>query len=199
VPFRFRCTIQRFDNEPLRPYNAGPDALLINLNSLSLTLQADLAQKAVVVLVETPSEDVHIDNHLRLTQDACGDWREKIKVRVNGQQGIELTGSFAATCGDKALNLSPWTANVQVEQLFRALWRENGWHAARQGTRRPDTTTAMPLAIEESPALGEIIRDINKYSNNVMARQVFLTLAAERPATPEGARNASQRGWPRRD
>ena len=47
---------------------------------------------------------------------------------------------------------------------------------------------AQLLAVQESPSLAEIVREINKYSNNVMARQVFLTLAAERSATLEGAR-----------
>jgi len=176
-----------FDNEPLRPYNAGPDALLINLKSLSLTLQADSAQKAVAVIVETPSDDVHIDNRLLLTQEACGDWREKIRVKVDGN-GIDLSGSFAASCGDKALNLSPWAADVQVEQLFRALWHELGGKLRGKVHEGLTPATAKPLVVQESPPLAEIIRDINKYSNNVMARQVFLTLAAERPATPDGAR-----------
>jgi len=176
-----------FDNEPYRPYNAGPDALLINLKSLSLTLQADAAQKAVAVIVETPSDDLHIDNRLRLSQEACGDWREKIQVKVS-EQNIELSGNYAASCGEKALNLSPWSADLQVEQLFRALWRELG--GSLRGKVREGLTplTAKPLVVQESPALAEVIRDINKYSNNVMARQVFLTLAAERPATPDGAR-----------
>ena len=31
----------------------------------------------------------------------------------------------------------------------------------------------------ESPPLYDIVRDVNKLSNNVMARQIFLTLAAD--------------------
>jgi D-alanyl-D-alanine carboxypeptidase/D-alanyl-D-alanine-endopeptidase (penicillin-binding protein 4) len=46
-----------FDQEPLRPYNAGPDALLVNLKSIRLTLQPDPArQKDGQVIAETPSE-----------------------------------------------------------------------------------------------------------------------------------------------
>jgi D-alanyl-D-alanine carboxypeptidase/D-alanyl-D-alanine-endopeptidase (penicillin-binding protein 4) len=176
-----------FDNEPLRPYNAGPDALLINLNSLRLTLKPDPIQKTVSVIPETPSEDLRIDNRLALTQDACGDWRERIRIKVDGNS-IELAGHFAASCSDKALNLSPWSANMQVEQLFRVLWGELG--GSLRGKVREGTTPAIAriLAVQESPALGEVVREINKFSNNVMARQVFLSLAAERPATHEAAR-----------
>ncbi|MBS1230903.1 MAG: D-alanyl-D-alanine carboxypeptidase/D-alanyl-D-alanine-endopeptidase [Proteobacteria bacterium] len=176
-----------FDNEPLRPYNAGPDALLINLKSIRLTLHPDGERKAVSVLSETPGDDLRVDNRLLMTADACGDWRERIKVKVDGTR-IELSGNFSAACGDKALSLSPWPADVQVEQLFRALWRELG--GTLRGTVRDGLTpsAAHALAVAESPPLAEVVREINKYSNNVMARQLFLTLSGERPASPDGAR-----------
>ena len=174
-----------FDNEPLRPYNAGPDALLINLKSVRLTLHPD--GKAVNVLSETPGDDLRIDNRLQLTTDACADWRERLKAEVDGTR-IELSGSFSANCGDKALNLSPWPADVQVEQLFRSLWRELGGTLRGQVRAGLTPATARSLAIAESPPLAEVVREINKYSNNVMARQLFLTLSGERPASAEGAR-----------
>ena len=182
-----------FDNEPLRPYNAGPDALLVNLDSLRLTLSPNADRKTVDVIAETPDDELRIDNRITLTQDACGDWRERIKPSVVGE-AIEITGSFSTQCGEKPLNLSPWPADRQVERLFRALWRELGGTLA--GTVREGQTppSAIGIATQESPALAEIVRDINKYSNNVMARQVFLTLAAERPATPDGARQRIK-GW----
>ena len=184
VPFHDAA---EFDNEPLRPYNAGPDALLVNLKSIRLTLLATPGNKNIQVLNETPGEDLRIDNRLQLTQEGCSNWREKLKIRVNGST-IELNGSYAASCGEKALYLSPWPANTQVEQLFRSLWRELG--GTLHGKVREGLTpiNARSLTSIESPALSEIIRDINKFSNNVMARQVFLTLATQRPATAEGAR-----------
>lgn len=178
-----------FDNEPLRPYNAGPDALLVNLKSMRLNLQADAALKTVSVTPEVPSEDLRIANRLTLGSEACGDWREKLKITMSGVQGetIELAGTFPAACGEKALHLSPWRADLQLERLFRTLWRELGGTLngrVREGVAPP---SARVLATHESPALSEVVRDINKYSNNVMARQLFLTLSAERPATPAAA------------
>ncbi|MBK7954775.1 MAG: D-alanyl-D-alanine carboxypeptidase/D-alanyl-D-alanine-endopeptidase [Candidatus Accumulibacter sp.] len=180
-----------FDSEPLRPYNVGPDALLINLKSVRLTLQPD--RGSVKVVVETPSEGLRIQNRLSLGREACGDWREQIKPAVNGQT-IELNGSFPAACGDKALHLAPWTADVQVEALFRVLWHELGGGFNGRVREGQVPTGARPLAGQESPALGEIVRDINKYSNNVMARQLFLSIDSERPATAAGARRQIA-GW----
>ncbi len=52
---------------------------------------------------------------------------------------------------------------------------------------------AIPFATLESPPLFDVVRDVNKLSNNVMARQVFLTLATAKappPATTAGAARA---------
>src|SRR5690606_15773248 len=63
--------------------------------------------------------------------------------------------------------------------LFRMLWRELGGTLARgivSGQVPPD---AKPVAWHDSRSLADQIRTVNKLSNNVMARHVFLTLAAE--------------------
>ena len=174
-----------FDNQPLRPYNTGPDALLINLKSVRLSLRPE--HHAVTVLLETPAEGLEVDNQIKLSGEACGDWRERISVSA-GAGWLRLRGSFPAACGTKTLNLSPWSANRQTEALFRALWREIGGRLGgkvREGLAPQDAT---PFLTHESPPLAEVVREINKFSNNVMARQVFLSLDPERPATPEGAR-----------
>jgi D-alanyl-D-alanine carboxypeptidase/D-alanyl-D-alanine-endopeptidase (penicillin-binding protein 4) len=51
--------------------------------------------------------------------------------------------------------------------------------------------------VATSPALAEVVRDVNKYSNNVMAQQVFLTLALQKNgvATFDGAREALRQWW----
>jgi D-alanyl-D-alanine carboxypeptidase/D-alanyl-D-alanine-endopeptidase (penicillin-binding protein 4) len=60
---------------------------------------------------------------------------------------------------------------------------------------------AAPFATLVSPPLFEIVRDVNKLSNNVMARQVFLTLATTAfapPATTEHAVAAVEQWLARR-
>ena len=69
------------------------------------------------------------------------------------------------------------------------MWQELGGTLegqVRGGTVAPGSQL---IATHESPPLADIVRDINKYSNNVMARQVYLTLGNEGgPATAERAR-----------
>jgi D-alanyl-D-alanine carboxypeptidase/D-alanyl-D-alanine-endopeptidase (penicillin-binding protein 4) len=176
-----------FDHAPLRPYNAGPDALLVNLKSLRFILHPDTDNARVAVWSETPGADRLLRNELKPGKGRCGSWRERLEIGVEGEI-VALRGDYPASCGDQALNLSPWPADFQVEQLFRTLWRELG--GTLRGHVRDGSTPAgaRVFAVHESPTLAEIVREVNKYSNNVMARQVFLTLDAARPAMPEGAR-----------
>lgn len=182
-----------FDERPLRPYNAGPDALLVNFRSLRLLLLPDAAANRVRVVAETPGEGLAIDNRLSLGRNGCGDWAEQIRARISGLT-VELEGSFPAACGERSLSLAMANGDEQIESLFRALWRELGGRfggGVREGRTPAGATT---LAVHDSPTLGEIVRDVNKYSNNVMARQLFLALDSERPATIAGARRQLA-GW----
>jgi serine-type D-Ala-D-Ala carboxypeptidase/endopeptidase (penicillin-binding protein 4) len=182
-----------FDNEPLRPYNAGPDALLTNFKSVRVTLLPDATARTVTALVETPVDELRVDARLQYADGACGDWRERIAVSIAGNT-LTLAGSMAGSCGEKALHVSPWPGNTQIEQLFRALWKELGGRFNGRVRDGEAPAGALTLFVHESPPLAEAVRDINKWSNNVMTRQLMLALAPERPATPVAAR-ARMQAW----
>ncbi|HMT81352.1 MAG TPA: D-alanyl-D-alanine carboxypeptidase, partial [Azonexus sp.] len=117
-----------FDDKPMRPYNVGPDALLLNFRALRFTLQPDNGRPRV--LMETPSEGLRVDNQLRAGNGECGsNWKDLITVRLipeNPGNRLEFTGTYAAPCGEKSLNLSPLPADTQAGGLIRALWKELG-------------------------------------------------------------------------
>jgi D-alanyl-D-alanine carboxypeptidase/D-alanyl-D-alanine-endopeptidase (penicillin-binding protein 4) len=177
-----------FDDKPMRPYNVGPDGLLINFRALRFTLQADNARPRL--LLETPAEGLRIDNQLRASSGECSsNWKDQISIRLipdlDGNR-LEFTGSYAALCGERTLNLSPLPSDAQAAGLIRALWKELG--GTINGQVRDGTVPlgASLLAQHESAPLADVVRDINKFSNNVMARQLFLTLGNDSaPATAE--------------
>lgn len=186
-----------FDNKPQRPYNVGPNGLLINFQSLRFTLQPQ--EGLVRVLLETPSADLFVDNRLRSNAGSCGsDWKDRIALSVvpdGARQRLELTGSYATQCGERTLSLAPLSAAAHDRGLILSLWQELGGRlngSVRDGTTPPD---AQLLAQHESPPLADAVRDINKFSNNVMARQVFLSLgnAAKDGPTGNNAERAGQR------
>jgi D-alanyl-D-alanine carboxypeptidase/D-alanyl-D-alanine-endopeptidase (penicillin-binding protein 4) len=180
-----------FDDKPMRPYNVGPDGLLINFRALRFTLLPAAGRPQV--LMETPSEGLRVDNQLRAGEGACGsNWKDFINVRLipeNNGNRLEFSGTYSAQCGEKPLNLAPLPADAHAAGLIRALWQELGGTLAGQVRGGTTPVGARLLAEHESPALADAVRDINKWSNNVMARQVFLTLGnANGPASAERAR-----------
>ncbi|PKO82896.1 MAG: D-alanyl-D-alanine carboxypeptidase/D-alanyl-D-alanine-endopeptidase [Betaproteobacteria bacterium HGW-Betaproteobacteria-11] len=167
-----------FDAEPLRPYNVAPDALLLNFNALSLTL-----------LPEPPVAGLDLVNRIELDPGAeCGDWREGPRADVFAHPAairLVLSGRYPARCEEQRWHIALADHTGFVAGVFRALWTQLG--GALQGAVRdgPTPPAAHLFAVLPAPTLGEAVHDINKYSNNVMARQLFLTLglaAGHRPA-----------------
>ncbi|MGB8250038.1 MAG: D-alanyl-D-alanine carboxypeptidase/D-alanyl-D-alanine-endopeptidase [Azonexus sp.] len=180
-----------FDDKPMRPYNVGPDGLLINLRALRFTLLPDNGKPRL--LMETPSDGLRVDNQLRAGEGGCGsNWKDFISIRLipeNNGNRLEFTGTYSPLCGEKALNLAPLPADGQAGGLIRALWKELGGTLGGQVRGGTVPVGSRLIATHESPPLADTVRDINKYSNNVMAQQVYLTLGNESaPATAERAR-----------
>ena len=178
-----------FDNDPLRPYNAGADALVVNGGVQHFRLVPH--DKSVQALPEPRLAGLELDNRLRLsTQLGCGlGWDDGIRATVADGRLI-LSGSYPAACGERNYYLSPLPARDYVHALFRSLWQELG--GALSGGLRDGVVpaTAKQLSSHESPPLAELIRTTNKFSNNLMARQLYLALGRSdtTPATPERSR-----------
>ncbi|MCF8200048.1 MAG: D-alanyl-D-alanine carboxypeptidase/D-alanyl-D-alanine-endopeptidase [Sulfuritalea sp.] len=191
----------KFDAKPMRPYNVAPDALLLNFKATTLQLIPDPARHAVTVITEPVSSNLDVLNKMSLGNGkVCGDWRERLRADVFSRSEmtrIVLTGVFPEACGERYWNMAAQDHPLYVLGVFRQLWTELGGTFSgglREGSV-PDE--ALAIAVLSSPTLAEVVRDTNKFSNNVMARQVFLTLGMEsgqRPATPEGS-DAAIRSW----
>lgn len=164
-----------FDNEPDRAYNVGPDALLLNFNAIRLHFIP--SDGNINVYTEPALAGITIDNRLKLkSTHNCGNWDGNVHVNLSGNV-IYLNGTYPSPCGehDKAFSLLPHAR--YFDAVFRSLWQEMGGRLS--GDTRDGNTpdSAVLLATHYSQPLSEIIRDINKYSNNVMARQLFLSLS----------------------
>ncbi len=169
----------RFDDQPTRPYNTGPDALLINFKAVTLTFAADADGRGVRIVSEPVLPQVQIVNNLSLSEGACGDWLARIKVEAQGTADsarLAFSGTYARDCGERTRSYSVLGHRQYIGAVFGQLWRElGGTHAG--GVRDGAVPAGAKLvSTGKSQSLSEIVRDINKFSNNVMARQLFLTL-----------------------
>jgi D-alanyl-D-alanine carboxypeptidase/D-alanyl-D-alanine-endopeptidase (penicillin-binding protein 4) len=186
----------QFDNDPTRAYNVGPDALLLNYKSVRLQFLPQ-EESGTVKIVSTPDlTQISILNQLALGPGNCEFWPDKPQA-LPEQARLVFTGIFPRGCGEKAKSFSLLSANDYAYAVFQQLWRELGGSLTGRARDGVVPESARLFATWESPPLAEVIRDINKFSNNVMARQLFLTLALAAdnpPVSPDKARQAL-RDW----
>jgi len=174
-------------NSPDRPFLVGPDAALVNFKTLRLMVQATAT--GVSARLDPALPEVQVDNRLHVgSARDCGLWRSQMRWQVDdlGREArITLNGSVPVGCvGERyfsVLNHATYSAS-----LIRQLWLDLGgqWQGGVRFEAAPAET--MLLAQSHSPELPLMLRDINKFSNNLMARQLYLTLGAVRGLPEDG-------------
>jgi D-alanyl-D-alanine carboxypeptidase/D-alanyl-D-alanine-endopeptidase (penicillin-binding protein 4) len=184
----------RFDGDSFRPYNVLPDALLVNYRSLRFVFVPETERGAVRLYVEPRPPALEVVNQLKLAEGACPEgsaFRDLLKASFEpARQRAIFSGLYRLSCGEKDLNVALLEPNDHVAGTLRQLWLEMGgaWSgAARDGQLPPGARLLHTL---ESAPLTEIVRDTNKFSNNIMARHLFLTLGAESGGAPANGQKA---------
>jgi D-alanyl-D-alanine carboxypeptidase/D-alanyl-D-alanine-endopeptidase (penicillin-binding protein 4) len=149
----------------------------------------------VKIAAEPPLPDVALGPPPALALTDCGDWRSTVGatfLNQPAQAAVSFAGRFPASCGEREWWVSLLDHPHYVHGIFTALFRDAGGQFAGGVKERRAPRGAAPFATLESPPLYDVVRDVNKLSNNVMARQIFLTLAAHAGAIPATPANAAQ-------
>jgi len=193
-----------FDGEALRPYNVQPDALLVNFKSVVMTFVPNPGNGSASISYDPPLASVQMQasvplsagSHGRATVTECGDYRAQLQPDLSDPYRMAFAGSYPVACGEKVWSVAYSDPASYGQRAMAGLWQEMGGKLGgrvRDGNVPPGLKPAFEL---ESATLAEVIRDINKFSNNVMAQQLFLTLSLQRPggASNEASREAV-RGW----
>lgn len=184
-----------FDGEPLRPYNAAADALLLNFKSVVITFTP--GPGGARVQVEPPLAGVQWPPTVAVSGAPCGDWRGALKADFSDPQRVTFGGAYPAACGERAWPVAYADPASYAARAVAGLWREMGGQLG--GVVRDGQVPAglQPAFEWASPPLAEVVRDVNKYSNNVMAQQLFLTLSLQKNGrgTPEGSRELLRSWW----
>ncbi|MGZ0018904.1 D-alanyl-D-alanine carboxypeptidase/D-alanyl-D-alanine endopeptidase [Nitrosomonas sp. wSCUT-2] len=171
-----------FDGQPYRTYNIIPEALLVNYRTSTIHLFPQPEKNAVRVVIDPLPDSIQVQNHLKLTQGACGDWQNAMTIDVLADKNndnnftVVLKGNFSRHCGKQSYMLSLQKSAIYTRDLFKRLWAQQGglFHGDVRVERAPSGLTL--LKIYQSPPLAEIVRGINKFSNNIAARQLYLAL-----------------------
>lgn len=177
-----------FDNDPTRAYNVGTSALLLNFNALHLHLIPN--GRETTALMEPDLAGYTLVNRITTSRRLRCGGADAYKAHLDGHK-ILLEGVLPAFCGEADNYFSLLPHDEYFIAVFSALWQELG--GTLKGKLRVGAVPVdqVPFAKYISPPLSEVIRDINKFSNNIMARQLFLALGARDTAQADVAQ-ASQ-------
>ena len=184
-----------FDGEPAKVYNAPPAALMYNFEATRFLFETDPVNKKVLITPFPQVPGMQIDNQVKMSQSQyCGkgDYHPYFQRLGNV---VKITGSYAQGCGKNFIMRVVSTPEENVFNAFHDVWLAQGGSFNGQlqvGELQPGDAL---LHTQESRSLGEQIRFINKWSNNVMARELLLTVGGQvggAPATLEKGQKAIQ-------
>jgi D-alanyl-D-alanine carboxypeptidase/D-alanyl-D-alanine-endopeptidase (penicillin-binding protein 4) len=181
-----------FDNSPLRAYNVAPNALLMNFKVVQYRFEPDAGGGKVNVRLHPELENLQVVNRLSMKDGHCGGYQRGISITSNEDvDQMIFSGTFPSGCASYAMNRTALGHNDFAYGLVKSLWREMGGELSGGWKNVTTPEDLQPILTFQSPPLAEIIAKVNKYSNNVMARQLLFTLAAEKfgaPGTEENGR-----------
>lgn len=182
-----------FDGEPLAAYNAVPGALVANFNAIGLRLRAEGNRVRITPEVALPG--VALESTMVLDDTArCTGVKEAVTPVVNdsAELAVMIGGRYIRHCGEQRLTLNLFDPATTFGLIFRGLWAEGGG-SVRGATVLGQAPATEPALTFSSEPLTDTLTRLNKYSSNVMTRNLFLTLGAEKygaPATLEKGERA---------
>ncbi|MCM2568661.1 D-alanyl-D-alanine carboxypeptidase/D-alanyl-D-alanine endopeptidase [Janthinobacterium kumbetense] len=177
-----------FDESAEFRYNVIPDALLLNTNLIDINISA--TERQLSFQMQPPLENVSITSDMKLVKGSCAKWEDgwrppEYRRDASGKLQVILHGTFPQNC-NKATSINVLDRNDYADRLFRATWKRLG--GTITGTVREAPGTGLPptaepvgtrmLADHVARALPEVLRDINKTSDNTLARTLFLSLGS---------------------
>lgn len=186
-------TTADFDNRPYSVYNTFPDAALVNFQAQEFVI---LPQKnSVLVYADPPAQNLQIRNNLQVVSGNCysAGTGVNMSTSLQGSQIIAtFSGKYPSTCGEQVLLRSIIPNDMYIFGVFKSLWEEMGGSIGGSYRRAAPALPDKPFYLELSKPLSEIVTYINKFSNNVMARQLFLTIGQIQKGTPGTKQSAAE-------
>ncbi len=165
-----------FDENPYSPYNAMPDAMMFNQNTTTLAINGNCID------CEIDDKSFDIENNINRESNRC-DWPH-VRIIDSSRPKVVISGNISRKCGTKKITKIVSKSYQSFYYALKENFLKNGIEfygrlvlgEIPEGSRKILTHYSRPLL--------EIVGETNKKSNNLFARQIFLTLGAEVIGSP---------------
>ncbi len=178
-----------FDRNKYSPYNAMPDAMMFNKRKSTICVTS--RGRSIRINKDVPDGSYKIVNKLKVVNGSCRRGRSWPKVKINtnsaGRSTIFLSGRLSKRCGPRKICK---VVSMPHRAFYYALKNELKKVGIKfSGTLKlkkvPKRATYM--FSHKSVRLEKIIATIAKKSDNLMARQLMLTLGAKVISRPSNS------------
>jgi D-alanyl-D-alanine carboxypeptidase/D-alanyl-D-alanine-endopeptidase (penicillin-binding protein 4) len=176
-----------FDGRPYRAYNVLPHATLVNFFATRFKFFADDLNKRVRIVADPPMSTLDIDNRIKLTQARCSGRNRRIAMHVletGPLARVRFSGTFPRKCRPYEFLRAVADPVPFVFGAFKPMWEEMGGRIDGVGRKGLVPESAVRVHRARSRPLAELIRFMNKHSNNVMTRNLLLALGAQTYGAP---------------
>ncbi|MCB1887672.1 MAG: D-alanyl-D-alanine carboxypeptidase/D-alanyl-D-alanine-endopeptidase [Rhodocyclaceae bacterium] len=183
-----------FDGRGTRPYNIGPDPLMVNFAALKLRFVPQ-PKGSPRLQPDPPLDGVSVVSALRSTRGGCGDWDERLDVAFvtpGSRPVIRVGGEWRDSCGEREWFVAPMAPADFSRLVVAGMWKELGGRLTGRVFDGETPGEARLISVEVSPTLSEVVRDMNKWSNNVQARHLLATLGASAGGLPNAVTAGAQ-------
>ena len=175
-----------FDNHIYSPYNAMPDAIMFNKRKSTFCITPHAKRAKIVKKV--PDNSYKIVNKLRMVGGSCRrgrSWpRVRIKTNSSSRSTVFLTGKLSRRCGKRTICKVISMPHRAFYYALKEKLLDNGVKVTGTLKLKKVPKKAKYLFSHYSEPLESVISTIAKRSDNLMARQLFLTLGATSYSAP---------------
>jgi D-alanyl-D-alanine carboxypeptidase/D-alanyl-D-alanine-endopeptidase (penicillin-binding protein 4) len=175
------------DNDSRRAYNVLPHALMVNFQTVNFYFYPHGNGRDVIIRADPALPNLLINNQLSQRDAPCSGFQRGISIDVDeAGNTVTFSGRLPSRCDEYMLTRSVLDAPAYAYGLFMQLWQQLGgeFNGSLREQALPDDWSETPVASWNSPPLAEVVKSINKYSNNMMTRHLLLTLGLERAGKP---------------
>lgn len=171
---------ESFDGNPHSAYNAIPAPFMVNFNSVKIIFST-VGKGRVDIKLSPAIKNWRVKNQLKINSGKCGqNFAPKIAFERDSKGYADLTvsGIYSVNCGRQELNAVLGESTELFYYLFKELWAKHGGSLDGGGKFGKIPPNAELLISANSLPLADAITKMNTFSNNVMTRQLMLTLGA---------------------
>jgi len=177
---------QSIDNQNGRTYNTNPNAFISNFQAVTFYFYPHPDGRNVVITADPELPNLRVTNRLRQVDRPCNGFQRGVSFNINREDISEIIfeGQFPTRCSQYQMTREVLDPATYTFGLFMQLWSELGGQLDGDLIMRAVPDALDPVLVWNSLPLSDVIKSINKFSNNLMTRHLLLTIGAETLGPP---------------